>query len=85
MTCDVNLARDIPNHLIHNYLIHQHGGREKVIFYYYNLSSSLSLFFLRTQIIGVVGDVRRDMEGHHYAEKCSVFGINATELAALQR
>ena len=39
----------------------------------------------RTQIVGVVGDIRRDMEGHHYAEKCSVFGINATELAALQR
>merc|ERR1719397_372276 len=36
-------------------------------------------------ILGVVGDVRRDMEGHHYAEKCSVFGLDAAELAALQR
>eukprot|EP00091_Calanus_sinicus_P005688 TRINITY_DN16186_c0_g1_i1.p1 TRINITY_DN16186_c0_g1~~TRINITY_DN16186_c0_g1_i1.p1 ORF type:complete len:145 (-),score=13.19 TRINITY_DN16186_c0_g1_i1:30-464(-) len=32
-----------------------------------------------------VGDIRRDMEGHHYAEKSSVFGINAQELAALQK
>merc|ERR1719481_36576 len=36
------------------------------------------------QLVGVVGDVRRDMEGHHYAEKCSVFGINSQELQAIQ-
>ena len=35
--------------------------------------------------MGVVGDVRRDMEGHHYAEKCSVFGISAEELKVLHR
>ena len=35
--------------------------------------------------MGVVGDVRRDMEGHHYAEACSVFGISEAELAALHR
>ena len=39
----------------------------------------------RTQIVGVVGDLRRDMEGHHYAEKCSVFGINEKELQILQQ
>jgi hypothetical protein len=27
----------------------------------------------RTQIVGVVGDVRRDMEGHHYAGKLNSF------------
>merc|ERR1711971_1201265 len=37
----------------------------------------------RSKIVGVVGDVRRDMEGHHYAEKCSVFGISAEELKVL--
>jgi len=35
-------------------------------------------------IIGVVGDVRRDMDGHHYAEICSVFGINQEELETIQ-
>ena len=40
---------------------------------------------LRTHIVGIVGDVRRDMEGHHYAESCSVFGINQQELEGLQR
>ena len=39
----------------------------------------------RSKIVGVVGDVRRDMEGHHYAEKCSVFGISAEELKVLHR
>ena len=39
----------------------------------------------RSKIVGVVGDVRRDMEGHHYAEKCSVFGISAEELDVLHR
>merc|ERR1711872_51045 len=39
----------------------------------------------RTNIVGVVGDLRRDMEGHHYAETCSVFGISDTELTSLHR
>ena len=47
-------------------------------FYLYSYSGR------RTQIVGVVGDVRRDMEGHHYAEKCSVFGVSKEELEALQ-
>ena len=36
-------------------------------------------------MVGVVGDLRRDMEGHHYAEKCSVFGLSQEELEGLQR
>ena len=36
-------------------------------------------------IVGVVGDVRRDMDGHHYAEICSVFGVNQEELETIQR
>jgi len=36
-------------------------------------------------IVGVVGDVRREMGGHHYAEVCSVFGISAEELSTLHR
>ena len=36
-------------------------------------------------MVGVVGDLRRDMEGHHYAEKCSVFGLSQEELEVLQR
>lgn len=39
----------------------------------------------RTSVVGVVGDVRRDMEGHHYAERCSVFGITEEELGCLHR
>merc|ERR1712066_705699 len=35
-------------------------------------------------IVGVVGDVKRDMDGHHYAEICSVFGINQEELETIQ-
>ena len=35
--------------------------------------------------MGVVGDLRRDMEGHHYAEKCSVFGLSQEELEVIQR
>jgi len=35
-------------------------------------------------LVGVVGDVRRDMDGHHYAEICSVFGINQEELETIQ-
>ena len=62
----------------------QNGGRKKVNFIYSGCLIYI-VCLVRTQIVGVVGDIRRDMEGHHYAEKCSVFGINATELAALQR
>ena len=40
---------------------------------------------VRVNVIGVVGDVRRDMEGHHYAERCSVFGVDREELEALHR
>ena len=36
-------------------------------------------------MVGVVGDLRRDMEGHHYAEKCSVFGLSQEELEVLHR
>ena len=38
-----------------------------------------------THMVGVVGDIRRDMEGHHYAEQCSIFGMNEEELLAIQR
>merc|ERR1712241_599596 len=40
--------------------------------------------FTPHSIIGVVGDVRREMMGHHYAEKCSVFGLSSEELSTLQ-
>merc|ERR1711953_636291 len=40
--------------------------------------------FVSHSIIGVVGDVRREMGGHHYAEICSVFGISGEELSTLQ-
>jgi hypothetical protein len=33
------------------------------------------MFRSRTQIVGVVGDVRRDMEGHHYAGNFKNFPI----------
>merc|ERR1712235_163170 len=35
-------------------------------------------------IVGVVGDVRREMSGHHYAEVCSVFGINSEEFTCMK-
>ena len=34
-------------------------------------------------IIGVVADIRRDGECDHFAQKCSVFGINEEEYNCL--
>merc|ERR1712098_144162 len=38
---------------------------------------------LRVSIVGVVGDVRRDMEGHHHSQGCSVFGLSKEEVAVI--
>ena len=38
----------------------------------------------QSSIVGIVGEVRRDMEGHHYAELCSVFGLDSEEFRCLQ-
>lgn len=35
-------------------------------------------------IVGVVGDVHRHMEGHHYADKSCVFGLSREEVEAVQ-
>ena len=37
----------------------------------------------QSSIVGIVGEVRRDMEGHHYAELCSVFGLDSEEFRCL--
>ena len=38
----------------------------------------------QSSFVGIVGEVRRDMEGHHYAEVCSVFGLDSEEFRCLQ-
>ena len=35
------------------------------------------------KIIGVVGDVTRDIENYYFCEKCSLFGLNEEEYAAV--
>ena len=39
----------------------------------------------QSSIVGIVGEVRRDMEGHHYAEVSSVFGLDSEEFRCLQQ
>ena len=39
----------------------------------------------KASIVGIVADVHRHMEGHHYAQWSSVFGISAEEFSALQQ
>ena len=36
-------------------------------------------------IVGIVADVHRHMEGHHYAEVSSVFGLDSEEFLCLQQ
>jgi len=38
----------------------------------------------KCSIVGVVCDVHRHMEGHHYAEISSIFGINQDEFECLR-
>ena len=45
------------------------SGIAKTSIYCSNSSSIPACSYL-----GIVGDVRRDMEGHHYAERCGCFG-----------
>ena len=39
----------------------------------------------KSSIVGIVSDVHRHMEGHHYAQYSSVFGISEEEFTALQQ
>ena len=39
----------------------------------------------KASIVGIVADVHRHMEGHHYAQWSSVFGISEEEFSALQQ
>ena len=39
----------------------------------------------KASIVGIVADVHRHMEGHHYSQWSSVFGISEEEFSALQQ
>ena len=39
----------------------------------------------KASIVGIVADVHRHMEGHHYSQWSSVFGISEEEFNALQQ
>ena len=73
---------------------HASSGRYLQLWYYLNRKQCHSprshcsgevTMALGRPIVGIVADVHRHMEGHHYAEVSSVFGLDSEEFRSLQQ